>query len=313
MTTKKTKISSPVVPVGASVPVVSPVASVPVASVDASVPVASPVASVDASVPVASVASVPVMPALPSLVLGLLNAPKTKANQPAPAPKVEKIKLQSMEEQNFDYLAYALSCWGVPVSFKDNNTRCSLERDFIDLFASSIAQNGLGSIDSEDNFSGRVLHVPVAPVGTVAPVAPVVSLTDYQVYAFSKGYTQSKHHEGVYTWQAQKFLKAVLIAQAVKVGNVSLVIDSPVSCGYISLSWASFAKCLLALGASKMNEDRKTVLAKHLGDETIAYLDAKGLLLQLEVGALFASVLKFGLPVASPVASSPVASPVASK
>jgi hypothetical protein len=94
----------------------------------------------------------------------------------------------------------------------------------------------------------------------------------------------------LYSWQVQKFLKTLLIAQAVK-SKKSLEIHAPVSCAFISLSWSSFAECLISLGCEKMAQNKIDHLKSKYDHSLIETLNQSGLLLDIEIQSLFDAVL----------------------
>lgn len=291
MTVKKS-IKNQAVQVGA----VSPVQAVENVQVGAVSPVAvSPVAVVPVAVGTVAVSSpVAVSRSISLDLISLINAPKTKAIKEIQAKK-EKTAFKSLDDQYLDYVKFSLSVFGYVVSLNDVKSLCRLSSDFDNAFSQSVAKNGLGAVDSNDNYSGKILSVG----------CPVVSLVDYQHFAYSKAYNDDKNdknHQGLYSWQVAKFLKALLIAQAVKCSK-SLEIAPPVACPFISLSWSSYAQVFKSLGCEKMSIAKIDHLKTKMDHALIDQISED--LLEIDIKSLFDTVLNFVAPVV------PVVAPVA--
>ncbi len=215
-------------------------------------------------------------------MMSLLTAPKQKVLKEIQKIKVEKKTLKSLEDQFLDFAGCGLSVFGALVSLHDIKGFCRLSSDFDLAYSQAILKNGIGSVDSDDNFSGKIIFQ-----------GAITNLTDFQVFAYSKAYSEDKNdktHQGVYCWQVQKFLKTLLIAQAVK-SKKSLEIHAPVSCAFISLSWSSFAQCLISLGCEKMAQNKIDHLKSKYDHSLIETLNQSGLLLDIEIQSLFDAVL----------------------
>lgn len=215
-------------------------------------------------------------------MMSLLTAPKQKVLKEIQKIKVEKKTLKSLEDQFLDFAGCGLSVFGALVSLHDIKGFCRLSSDFDLAYSQAISKNGIGSVDSDDNFSGKIIFQ-----------GAITNLTDFQVFAYSKAYSEDKNdktHQGVYCWQVQKFLKTLLIAQAVK-SKESLEIHAPVSCAFISLSWSSFAQCLISLGCEKMAQNKLDHLKSKYDHSLIETLNQSGLLLDIEIQSLFDAVL----------------------
>lgn len=226
-------------------------------------------------------------------MMSLLTAPKTKAIKEIQKIKVEKKTLKTLEDQFLDFAGCGLSLFGALVSLHDIKSFCRLSSDFDQAFSQAISKNGFGSVDSDDNFSGKVIFQGQS-----------ICLTDYQVFAYNKAYSEDKTdktHAGLYSWQVQKFIKTLLIAQAVK-SKKSLEIHAPVSCAFISLSWSSFAQCLISLGCEKMSQAKIDHLKSKYDHSLVETLSQSGLLLDIEIQSLFDCVLN--APLNAPVVSS---------
>jgi hypothetical protein len=215
-------------------------------------------------------------------MMSLLTAPKQKVLKEIQKIKVEKKTLKSLEDQFLDFAGCGLSVFGALVSLHDIKGFCRLSSDFDLAYSQAISKNGIGSVDSDDNFSGKIIFQ-----------GAITNLTDFQVFAYSKAYSEDKNdktHAGLYSWQVQKFLKTLLIAQAVK-SKKSLEIHAPVSCAFISLSWSSFAECLISLGCEKMAQNKIDHLKSKYDHSLIETLNQSGLLLDIEIQSLFDAVL----------------------
>jgi hypothetical protein len=213
-------------------------------------------------------------------VLALINAPKTKIEKSAKSVEKIKVALKSLDDQNLDYLAFSLSLFGRVVSLNDIRSIVSLSKDFDQSISSLILKSALGSVDSDDNFSGVI--------NCSSSNGQAIDLNDHQVFSFSKGYDLEKKnsHQGLYCWQVQKFVKAILICLAL--GNEkNLVVPPPAQCPFISLSWQSFASVMLALGCSKMNDDKIDHLKKSFDGALIDHLSSNSLLIDIDLKQVF--------------------------
>jgi hypothetical protein len=222
---------------------------------------------------------------LSSDILTMLTSPKTKqVKQDQAKTKSEKKAFKNLQDQMIDFLAFSLSFFGQVISLNDIKTKVALSKDFDDQVSSLVNRSSIGSIDKDTNFSGFV----------VFNGSKSVELVDFQHFTFSKSYTDDKNdktHQGMYSWQVQKFVKLVLINQAIK-SSKSLKIDMPSSCPFISLSWSSFASCLLSLGATKMTEEKINLLKKSFSSDLIDSLNNQGLLIEIDLS--FSSILSLG-------------------
>lgn len=228
-------------------------------------------------------------------IISLINAPKTKAVK-VDQPKKEKSAFKNLNDQYHDYVKFSLSVFGYVASLNDIKSLCRLSSDFDDAFSKSVLKNGLGSVDHDDNYSGKILFNG----------CPVVSLVDHQFFCYSKSYNddlKDKNHAGLYSWQVAKFLKALLIAQAVK-NQKSLEIAPPSSCPFVSLSWSSYSSAFKLLGCEKMTVQKIDHLKTKYDGALIDSMSED--LLDIDIQGLFNAVLNF-----APVVAVPVAVPVA--
>ena len=214
-------------------------------------------------------------------LLAMLTSPKAKAIKEDKI-KVEKKAFKNLQDQFIDYTALSLSFFGQVISLNDIKTKVALSKDFDDQVSSLVNRSSIGSIDKDTNFSGSI----------VFNGSQAVNLIDHQVFCFSKSYSDDKNdktHQGVYSWQAQKFVKLVLINQAIK-SNKSLKIDQPSSCPFVSLSWSSFASALLSLGCPLMSIEKISILKKSFDHDLIDHLNNEKLLLEIDLS--FSSIPK---------------------
>ena len=211
-------------------------------------------------------------------VLALINAPKTKVEKSKSVVEKIKVALKSLDDQNLDYLGFCLSLFGRVVSLNDIKSLVALSKDFDQSLSSIVSKSALGSIDSEDNFSGSIKALS----------GQSIDLLDHQVFCYSKGYDEEKKasHQGLFCWQVQKFLKAVLICLAL--GNEkSIVIPPPAQCAFISLSWSSFASVMKLLGCLPMDQKKIDFLKSSLDGALIDHLSSSGLLIDIDLKQVF--------------------------
>ncbi|CAB5226118.1 hypothetical protein UFOVP755_49 [uncultured Caudovirales phage] len=224
---------------------------------------------------------------LSSALMSMLTSPKTKqVKQDQAKTKSEKKAFKNLQDQFIDYTALSLSFFGQVISLNDVKSKVALSKDFDDQVSSLVNRSSIGSIDKDTNFSGSI----------VFNGSQAVNLIDHQVFCFSKSYSEDKNdktHQGVYSWQAQKFVKLVLINQAIK-SNKSLKIDQPSSCPFVSLSWSSFASALLSLGCPLMSIEKISILKKSFDHDLIDHLNNEKLLLEIDLS--FSSILSLGQP-----------------
>lgn len=224
---------------------------------------------------------------LSSALMSMLTSPKTKqVKQDQAKTKSEKKSFKNLQDQFIDYTAYCLSFFGQVISLNDIKAKVALSKDFDDQVSSLVNRSSIGSIDQNSNFSGSI----------VFNGSQSVELVDFQHFTFSKSYTEdlkNVSHNGLYSWQVQKFCKLVLINQAIK-SNKSLKIDQPSSCPFVSLSWSSFASCLLALGCPLMSIEKINLLKKSFDAALIDHLNNEKLLLEIDLS--FSSILSLGQP-----------------
>lgn len=224
---------------------------------------------------------------LSSALMSMLTSPKTKqVKQDQAKPKSEKKVFKNLQDQFIDYTAYCLSFFGQVISLNDIKSKVALSKDFDDQVSSLVNRSSIGSIDKDTNFSGSI----------VFNGSQSVELVDFQHFTFSKSYTEdlkNVSHNGLYSWQVQKFCKLVLINQAIK-SNKSLKIDQPSSCPFVSLSWSSFASALLSLGCPLMSIEKINLLKKGFDPALIDHLNNEKLLLEIDLS--FSSILSLGQP-----------------
>lgn len=224
---------------------------------------------------------------LSSALMSMLTSPKTKqVKQDQAKTKSEKKAFKNLQDQFIDYTAYCLSFFGQVISLNDIKTKVALSKDFDDQVSSLVNRSSIGSIDQNSNFSGSI----------VFNGSQSVELVDFQHFTFSKSYTEdlkNVSHNGLYSWQVQKFCKLVLINQAIK-SNKSLKIDQPSSCPFVSLSWSSFASALLSLGCPLMSIEKISILKKSFDHDLIDHLNNEKLLLEIDLS--FSSILSLGQP-----------------
>lgn len=211
-------------------------------------------------------------------VLALINAPKTKVEKSKSVVEKIKVALKSLDDQNLDYLGFSLSLFGRVVSLNDLRSIVSLSKDFDQSLSSLVVKSAVGAVDSEDNFSGSIKALS----------GQSIDLLDHQVFCYSKGYDIEKKasHQGLYTWQVQKFLKAILISLAL--GNdKSVVIPPPAQCPFISLSWSSFASVMKLLGCLPMDQKKIEFLKASFDGALIDHLSSSGLLIEIDLKQVF--------------------------
>lgn len=220
-------------------------------------------------------------------LLAMLTSPKAKnIKDKEDKIKVEKKSFKSLNDQYFDYTALSLSFFGQVISLNDVKSKVAISQDFDDQIETLINRSSIGSIDKDTNFSGSI----------VFNGSQAVNLIDHQVYCFSKSYTDDKNdktHQGIYSWQVQKFVKLVLINEAIK-SKKSIKIDMPSVCPFISLSWSSFASALLSLGCPLMSIEKINTLKKSFDHDLIDHLNNEKLLLEIDLS--FSSILSLGQP-----------------